>query len=668
VSTNPLPFLISGIVSGSVYGLAAMGLTLNYKVARVVNFAFGAIAMFCAYIYWQLRVDWGLPLPIALFGGIVIVPTVLALATEGFVYRKLAGSSVFARTAASIGLLVGFYGISLYLWNEPILVGTLQFPDLFPDYRLSLPGVNVNGQQIGIVVTVLILTLVVYLFLRVSRPGVQLRAVVVNPGLAELRGINAARVTRLGWAASYMVAAAAGILVAPLTRGDPLTMTLIVIYSLAAAALGGFVSLPLALVGGLILGLSNALLLAYAPTGAVYADLRTAVPFIFLCVVLIVRARQLSAAHDSGGKASILADLGSAAHRRRPALGQITGSAAVLLAVGAVFRAMGSGSTILVLSTGVGVSLVLLSYRMFTATTGMVSLAQGAFAGIGAFTAANLTVSAGWPWFVAVAGGAIVAAAAGALVALPTVRLRGVFLALATLAFAQLVNQVVFSKQSYTGGVFGKRIPRPTGFESSFSYFVLMVVAFWVLGYICERFQYSKTGMELQSDLSSSAGARSIGIRPEVGRLLAFTISAAVAAIAGAIMATQIQTVSVNTWGIIPALIWLTLVASGGVGSTAMMLQMGIFSALVPELVSIYFPEYQGASVAIFGLLALALLRVPGGLATIQDSLAHGIRRRLASIRNATDGGDAATAGPAETSYATSSAGAMSAPRTEQEV
>jgi branched-subunit amino acid ABC-type transport system permease component len=630
---NPLTFIVSGVVSGSVYGLAAMGVVLNYKVARVVNFAFGAIAMFCAYCYWQLRIGWGLPLPLALFGAVVVVPSVLALATESLVYRRLTDSSVFARTAASIGLLIGFYGICLYLWNEPIVLGQLQFPDLYPDVRLDLPGVTVNGQQIGVVVSVAVLTLAVYGLLRFTRIGVQLRAVVVNRGLSELRGVNALRVTQAGWIVSYIVAGAAGVMVAPLTGGDPLTMTLIVIYSLAGAALGGFLSLPLALVGGLALGLTNALMLAYLPVGQAYDNLRAAVPFVFLSVVLIVRAKTLSAVHDSGAKASILNDLGPMAERRRPALGKLTRSAAAVLVIGVLLQAAGSTHSILVLSTGVGIAMILLSYRVFTATTGMVSLAQGAFAGLGAFTAANLVSSANWPWLLAVAGGAVVAAAASVVIALPTVRLRGVFLALATLAFAQFVDQVVFSRTDFTGGVFGKRLPRPEFLDSTFSYFLFMVAAFWVVAYGCERFQYSVRGIELQADLASGPAARSIGIRPEVGRLLSFVLAAATAAVGGSIMASQIETVSVSTWGVIPALMWLTLVASGGVGSSSMMLQMGIVAALVPELISVHFPEYVGASVAIFGILALALLRVPGGLAAMQHSQIVALREAFSRRR-----------------------------------
>lgn len=633
MGSNPLTFIVAGLVSGSVYGLAAMGITLNYKVARVVNFAFGAIAMFCAYCYWQLRVAWGLPLPLALLGGVVVIPAVLALATERLVYRRLSSGSVFARSAASIGLLVGFYGVCLYLWNEPITLGKLRFPNLYPNAKVQLPGVTVNGQQIGVVLSVAVLTAAMYALLRFTQIGVQLRAVVIRRDLAQLRGINDLWVTKVGWIASFIVAGAAGVMVAPLTRGDPLTMTLIVIYSLAGAALGGFLSLPLALVGGVFLGLANALLLAYLPVGQGSNDFRSALPFLLLTIVLIVRARSLSSSYDSGGREAALADLGPMRGRRTPALGKLSRATAVVLVVGALLSAFGATHAVIVLTTGVGIGLILLSYRVFTASTGMVSLAQGAFAGIGAFTAANLVTSGRLPWLVAIAVGAVVAGLAGALIALPTVRLRGVFLALATLAFAQLVDQVVFARTDLTGGTFGKRLPRPELLKDNFVYLVFMIVAFWVIAYLCERFQYSKRGTELQADLASGLGARSIGIRPEIGRLLAFVMAAAMAAVAGSLMSSQLETVSASAWGVIPALIWVTLVASGGVGSSSMMLQMGIVAAIVPEVISIYFPEYVGASVAVFGILALALLRVPGGLAAMQHSSLERMRRLAAARR-----------------------------------
>src|ERR1700722_12351062 len=108
---NPTGFILSGLVTGAVYGLAAMGLVFTYKVARVVNFAYGVVAMFSAYCYWQFTNQWHWPVPVGILVSVVVIPTALALLSERVVYWQLRGSSVFARIAASAGILLAVYGI-----------------------------------------------------------------------------------------------------------------------------------------------------------------------------------------------------------------------------------------------------------------------------------------------------------------------------------------------------------------------------------------------------------------------------------------------------------------------------------------------------------------------------------------------------------------------------
>jgi branched-chain amino acid transport system permease protein len=222
------------------------------------------------------------------------------------------------------------------------------------------------------------------------------------------------------------------------------------------------------------------------------------------------------------------------------------------------------------------------------------------------------------------------------VLALPTVRLRGIFLTLASIAFALLVENVVFTRDNFTGGVAGKALPRPGGFTSDFMYFILLTAVFCVLGFLCERFQYSPVGLELQAELGSNPGAQSIGIRPDKGRVIAFTLSAALAGLGGTFLGAQAGFLSPSTWGLIPASVWLVLVASGGLGSTAMMVQVGVIVSILPALVEAHIPALGGQSyVALFGVLGLLVLRVPGGAVGIEERLAARIgnlfRRRPTS-------------------------------------
>ena len=620
---NPLPFLVGGLVTGAIYGLAGMGLVFTYQVSRVINFSYGATAMFCAFCYWQFRVAWHMTPLLSVPLAVLVIPTVLGLAIERIVYRRLSDASMFAKTAANMGLLLAFYGMSLYLWNGPLVLNTLNPPSIFPRALVHLPGVTVNGQQIGIVAVVFVIVVALIAYLKLTRSGVTLRAVVVNRNLAELRRINTVRVTRQAWVISYILSGLAGLLLASFTGGNPSTLTLVVIDSLAAAALGAMVSLWWALGGGLLLGLGAAFMVGYLPSSAVWSQAQLALPFLVLLVALVARARVLQVGDQSESRTSLLGDLAGAAPARRPQFALMMSRVALVVIAVICLRLVNDTYGLVLVSTGVAYGVVFLSYRVLTATTGLISLAQVAFAGIGAFTAAQIVTSGGMPWYLGIAGAGVVAGASGAVVALPTVRLRGLFLAVATLAFAELVISVMFSFDSFTGGINGIALRRPEGFQTPFAYALLLIGFFVVAGYLCERFQYSVIGQELRADLGSPAGARSIGIRSETGRLTAFGLAAALAGVGGALLAGQVQRASSNSWDVISGFLWLTLVASGGIGSTGMMIQMGVLTTVLPALVQAYIPSLEPGYVAIFGVLGLVLLRIPGGAAGAELRMAQ---------------------------------------------
>src|SRR5262249_5556385 len=150
---------------------------------------------------------WGWPVAVALPIAAIVVPTALAVLSERFVYRHLGSASVFAKTAASIGVLLALYGVSLYFWQDDISSGKLQAPRVFSKAKLvGFWGVNVSSQQLGIVLSVLAVVLVLVVLLRFTRTGIALRAVVVNRDLAELRKINTLWSTRVAWISSYILA------------------------------------------------------------------------------------------------------------------------------------------------------------------------------------------------------------------------------------------------------------------------------------------------------------------------------------------------------------------------------------------------------------------------------------------------------------------------------
>lgn len=612
---NPLPFLVAGSVNGAVYGLAGIGLVFAYRLSRTLNFAHGAIAMVSAFGYWQFRVLMGWPAPVAFVLAIVAIPTLLAVVTERVVFRPLANATVFAKTSATIGLLLALYGYGIYQWGDDFV----QVPHLFPNTLYDLPGVVVSGRQIGIVVTALVLTALTMAFLRFTRLGLEIRAVVDRPLVAALRGIDPVRASRIGWIASYLLAALSGLLLGPVQGGSPIQLTLVVVFSLVAAAIGRMVSLPMTMCGGLILGIGDSLLLGYAPQGELSSYARGLLPMALLFAVLVVRARSLAAADIGGTEAgALLGDLGAITGRIRsePGLRLSLAASALVLLLAAVLGDFWTA----VFAAGVGHAIIFLSYVVFTSTTGLVSLAQGAFAGVGAFTAAILLVDQGWPWLIAVAGGGVAAGLVGALVALPTVRLRGVFLVLATIAFAQLVEStlypLLFLDDTTEGGSGGRAFGRPAGFDRPLLYLALLLAAFFAVAVAVTAFRRSAMGRALQADLWAPAGARSVGIRPDRGRLVAFVVAATVAGVGGALLSGVGEFVDTFRWNLINAFIWLALVAIGGVGSVwGAFIAAGVF-VVTPELVSDV-DALNDLYIAGFGVLGLLLLRRPGGLIAI---------------------------------------------------
>lgn len=624
--TNPLPFIVAGLVVGSTYGLAGMGLVLSYRLSKVVNFAHGAVALFCAYSFWQMNVRWGWPMPIALLLATAFIPAALALLAEQVVLGRVVGASLFARTSAGIGLLLIVLGVSLGIWGQE----TVSVPSIFPARQFGLPGVVVSFHQAGVVIVSLLLGASFFALLRFTRLGVELRAVVDRPEIAKIRGINTRRVVRVAWIINFVLAAISGVLLAPVFGSQALSLVALVFASLVFAAVAGMSSLPIALGAGVAFGVADALLLGYLPQGGLSTNVRGFLPFGMLVFALVAQARRAGRTSTSEGRnTALLLDLGNLSHlRAEPSAVPVIVVCMLALGVGAVFGELWALS----LATGLAYAVILLSFKAFTASTGLVSLGQGAFAGISAFLAAELVVDRGVPWPLAFFIAAAAAAAAGAVVALPTVRLRGVFLTLGTIAFAQLVESTLFASKSFTGGTFGRTFVRPAGFGSDLAYLALLLAIFFALSRATDMLRRSIVGRELQADLAAGAGARSIGIRPERGRLIAFAVSAGIAGMGGVLLSGVSQHVALglgglgSPWGLVNTLLWLTVVAIGGIGSVWGPLGAGLVLGVMPEVLQ-EFPAIRQSYAALFGLMSIAALRRPGGMVV----RFQGIRRNIRS-------------------------------------
>lgn len=275
----------SGIALGAIYGLIALGIVMVYKATGILNFAHGEAAMISAFVAFSL-IKLGLPL------WAVVVLTLafgalMGLTIERFVLRPFIGKPLLSSAIATLGLFLLFGDLAIWIWGKD----TQELPSIFPSRPIDIGGgVVVSGIDIGILAVCAALALLLFAFFRFTRLGLAMQATMENPSAARLMGIPIKRIYALSWALSHMIAALAGLLIAPLTFLHSAMMQHALHFAFAAAVLGGIGSMPGALLGGMIIGVTANLTGAY-----VSSQWKDVVPFIVMLAILILRPHGLLA-------------------------------------------------------------------------------------------------------------------------------------------------------------------------------------------------------------------------------------------------------------------------------------------------------------------------------------------------------------------------------------
>jgi branched-subunit amino acid ABC-type transport system permease component len=281
-------FAISGLALGGVYALAATGLVLIYRVSGVLNFAHGAVAMFATFIAYQVSVVDGRPpwqgLIVALVAGATI-----GFVIEYFTIRPLAGRPALTKVAVTIGWLLVLQTAAGLIWgttsyHSPVEVAPTNGFEVPGGDRLVGFPVIVGWDQMTIFLVAMGLSLGVAAVLRFTTLGAEMRAVADDPAAARLWGINVNRVTAASWMLGSGMAAIAGVLITPLISFDTYSLTIIVIDAFTAALIGRLTSLPMTLVGAILLGLSHQVPTAFTSNGGI-GNVTT---FVLVLVALVV--------------------------------------------------------------------------------------------------------------------------------------------------------------------------------------------------------------------------------------------------------------------------------------------------------------------------------------------------------------------------------------------
>ena len=666
VGSDLLRSLLQGTPPGTVYALLAMGLVLTYKTSGVFNLALGAQAYISGAMYFQARVAWGWPIVPALVLAVFVLAPAIGWVLERLVFRHLRTAPAVAKLVVTIGLAVALpalfdlvVGFQTVAGQTPVGIipgGASVFYNPFGVYALS------RDELMAIGVAAVGMAGLAAMF-RYTSIGLQMRAVVESPRMTELDGIRSDRVSSFSWALSGLFAGMAGVLIAPrfntLDAGDFFSLMVIAV---AAAAIGRLVSLPRALVGGLGLGVLIATSQTFLPRwtdslpwlNTVQENVTPAMPFVVLFIVLVFWPAIRGSREVSDPLAGV--------DPPPPALAATTRSHGLTLATrtfavvffaitGSVVLFRGDASWTFLVTQAVIMSTIFLSITIITGLAGEISLCQGTFAAIGGFTVFQLVSHFGMSVLLAMLIGAVVAAAVGAVLSLPVLRLGGIWLSIATLAFAYFFDAVMV-KFAWVGGgeaslLQGTRVPRPTlgpwDMSNDRTFLVLCVVLLVIVSFAVVRIREGTVGQTLRALRGSAVASQSIGISPARARITAFVVSAFIAGLGGALLTIQQQNVNyASNFSPFASLFWLVLVVTLGARTVEGAMQagaaFGLFDAILlngaifgwvlrsPERIPSVFPLSPTWAFVLFGLGALQFARHPEGM------VENGKRRATAAV------------------------------------
>lgn len=663
---------LQGLPPGSVYALVALGFVLTYKTSGVFNLAFGAQAYVSAAMYFKARVEWGWGIVPAVLLSVVVLAPLIGLILERLIFRHLRTVSALPKLVVAIGLsvaipnlfdvLADFRAVGGVTPEGVVPDGATVFYDPFGVYAFS------RDELVAMAVAV-VATLGLAALFRFSAIGLRMRAVVESPRMAELNGVAADRVSAFAWMLSSLFAGVAGVLIAPrfntLAAADFFHL---MVVAIAAAAIGRLTRLPMALVGGVGLGVFIAQMNTFLPRWSdsqtwlqpLQDNLAPAIPFVVLFAVLVL-VPSIRRARDAGDPLAGVdpppqSPRGVVPDPRRILANRVI-AVLFLVLVGTVVLTRGDRVWVFLVTQAVILAAIFLSITLITGMAGQISLCQGAFAAIGAFTVFQLVERHDMAVLSAAVLGGLIAAAVGAVLSLPVRKLGGVWTAIATLAFAYFFDSVVLKLPFVGGGetslLQGTVVPRPVigpfdlASDKAFLVFVAMVLV--VVAVVVVNLRSGTFGKTLEALRGSEVGAQSIGISPGRVRLLAFAVSAFIAAIGGALLAMQQENVNYgNNFTPFVALFWVVIVVTLGsrtvIGALQAAAAFSLFDTLVlkgelfawilrsPDRIPAIFPISAKWVFILFGLAAIQYARHPEGIIeyNLNKAAARAEERRLA--------------------------------------
>jgi len=602
-----LTFTIIGLSTGAIYAVVASGLVVTYTTSGIFNLAHGATGMLAAFTYWQLRFDWDVPAPIALFLTLFVLCPLFGALTERVVMRGLQGTTEVVRLSVTVALFAFMIGLANWVW--PSDSSREAFLKFFEGNSVSIAGINVSWHRIITFGCAILVAIVLRLLLFRTRMGVAMRAVVDDRNLTELNGGRPDRVSMFAWALSATLAGLAGILLAGEQQLNIEPLVLLVINAYAAAIIGRLKNLPLTFLGAAVLGLLDSYYLAYSDEswfpqsafGFSLAGIRAAIPTIVLFIALTRPQSRLRAGIVRFREETRVPEWSTS----------ILGAVSLVAVVVAISGMLTRSNTLLLLN-GFTMAIVALSLVPLTGYAGQMSLAPLTFAGLGAIAMAKLPGDGNIATFVLAV---VIVAVAGGIVALPALRLSGIYLALSTAAFAVLVTKLIFNqKQTFQSGNIAVPILKIPFVEidSPRGRLILTATAFSLLGLLVVAVRRSRLGRRLIALKDSPAAAATLGMNLTRTKVAAFALSAGIGACAGALAGDKVSPQQYDFTQSLPVVL---LAVVGGVGTVGGALFGGLLLGGNSVLASVV-PSLKNVSKILPGTIGITLGRNPSGAAT----------------------------------------------------
>lgn len=602
-------FTVFGLGGGSIYALIALGIVLVYRGSGVVNFANGALTLMGSGVYYQVVDHVGIAFAVVLG---VLAAAVTGVVVNLAVMTPMRRASPLARVVATLGIAALVTEVWKQILKDQIFVSV---PSILPTDPVNLFGssVIVGQDRIWILAITVVLFAVMYAISRFTRFGLATSAVAESETVAAAQGWSPVTIATVNWFLAGGLAGFAGIVLAGVTGLSPDGQNIVIIPALAAALVGGFSSLPVTLGAALLIGVLESQALVYAPDQGALNGLQAAIPFLVILTILLVRGKALPLR-------SFQAD-------RLPSVGtaRINGPIVLTVALASIGSLwLFSATWSFAMVTTAVLAMVALSLVVVAGYAGQLSLMQWTTAGVGGLIGARVGGDLwGLPFLLAALVGVAFAIPIGLLVALPALRIRGVTLAVTTLALGYLISAMVLTNSAWTGGpVRGTVLEPPEIFGWSIDLarhperYALVSICFATIAALSVgNLRRGRLGRRLIAVRGNERAAASVGVDVLQTKMYAFGISTMLAAAAGVLASFRTTNPSFTSYGFAGNINVVIMTFIGGIGwitggiVAGVLTVGGLLTVVINHVIDS--PEWYSA-VAAFGLIVTVVFQPDG--------------------------------------------------------